>query len=202
MVSIMQFWKKEPLMNRVACPKQALCYLLTALCLVSSLSVQGQNINIRQAESALVDDFYVLNASLDFDFNQAVLDALNDGVQLQINIQIRLERVRGWLWDPTVKEDTILVILERHPLADSYQITKLKTGEKTQYQNLNDALLSLSRIENYSLINRDILDPDSSYTGYIMATLEIETLPAPLRFVSSVSRQWQSQSNWYHWTLK
>jgi len=189
-------------MNRVAYPKKALSYLLTAACLVISLPAQGQNINIRQAESALVDDFYVLNASLDFDFDEEVLDALNDGVQLLINIRIRLERVRGWLWDPTIKEDTILVILERHPLADSYQITKLKTGEKTQYQHLNDALLSLNRIENYSLINRDVLDPDSSYTGYIMATLEIETLPAPLRLVASVSRKLQSQSNWYSWKLK
>jgi hypothetical protein len=176
--------------------------MLLVLCLSAPIRASAQSIEIEQAGTELVDDFYLLDAGIKFSFDEEVLEALDHGVQLQIDIHIRLERIRKWLWDPTVKEDIISFLLERHPLGNYYLITNLKTQSREQYLTLEEALSALGIISKYILISKDVLDTDSSYSGYIMASLDIETLPPPLRPVAFVSRQWQMESTWYEWLLK
>lgn len=197
----MQSWKKGPAVVNTSGPCKKIIRLLILVCLIFTNPLQAQ-VRISEAASPLEGDYYVINADLDIELDETALTALQAGVQLEINIAIRLERVRGWLWDPIVKEDNILMRLERHPLVGTYQITWPVKGEKAQYQGLEEALAALRNITDHPLINKDILDPESAYVIHMLATLDVETPPAPLRLMTAIAKKWGQRSDWHSWPLR
>jgi hypothetical protein len=201
MVSIMQSWKNRTPAHSPADLSNKIIRLLILSCLLFTHPLQAQ-VRISEAASPLDGDYYVINAGLDIELDETALTALHAGVQLEINVAIRLERVRGWLWDPIVKEDNISMRLERHPLVGTYQITWLATGEKAQYQGLEEALAALRSIAGHPLINKDILDPESAYVIHMLATLDVETPPAPLRLMTAIAKKWDQRSDWRSWPLR
>lgn len=197
----MRSWKNRRAVVNTAGPCKKIIRLLILVCLLFTHPLQAQ-VRISEAASPLEGDYYVINANLDIELDETALTALQAGVQLEINVAIRLERVRGWLWDPIVKEDNILIRLERHPLAGTYQITWPVTGEKAQYQGLEEALAALCNIAGHTLINKDILDPESAYVIHMLATLDVENPPAPLRLMTAIAKKWGQRSDWYSWPLR
>lgn len=197
----MRSWKTGPAVTKPASSKNKLIRPLILVCLLITHPLQAQ-VRVSEAASPLDGDYYVINALLDIELDETALTALQAGVQLEINVAIRLERVRGWLWDPVVKEDSLSMRLERRPLTGTYQIAWPATGEKAQYQGLEEALAALRNIAGHPLINKDILDPESDYVIHMLATLDVETPPAPLRLMTAITKKWDQRSDWYSWPLR
>jgi len=165
-----------------------------------SLPLSAQEISIEHASSNLVEEYYRFDASIKYDLDAEVINALEHGVSLNFDIIVRLVRKRNWSWDPTVKEETLSFRLEYHPLSDNYVVTNLDSGKRQQYRHLSEALKSIGTIKAHPLINRGILDADSAYYGYIRARLTIEALPPALRPVIYGSRT--VKSPWHNWMIK
>ena len=81
-------------------------------------------------------------------------------------------------------------------------MSNLNSGNRYQLQTLNEALTILGAIKNYKLIKADDLEKNAKYTGDIMAKLNIESLPPPLRPVAYASEQWQLKSSLRKWVIK
>ena len=176
---------------------------LLALLLWLSLPAPAysQGIEFQQLESTLVGGIYLLDARIKYDFNDEILEALEHGVSLRIDIIIRIKMKRKWLWDRKISEKVINFKLERHPLSDHYLVTNLNSGNRYQLQTLSEALTVLGTIKNYKLIEAAELEKDEKYRGDIMAKLNIESLPPPLRPVAYASKQWQLKSPRRKWDL-
>ena len=144
----------------------------------------------------------MLDAVIKYDFNNEVLEALDHGVSLRIDIVIRIKKKRKWLWDKKIREDVINYKLERHPLSNHYLVTNLNSGNRYQLQSLDNALTAMGTIKNYKLIEARDLEKKASYTGDIMAKLNIESLPPPLRPVAYASEHWQLKSPWQKWVIR
>lgn len=162
----------------------------------------SHGIEFQALESTLVGGIYLLDASIKYDFNDEVLEALEHGVSLRIDIIIRIKKKRKWLWDKKIREDVINFKLERHPLSNHYVVSNLNSGNRYQLQTLNEALTVLGTIKNYKLIKVADLEEDANYYGDIMAKLNIESLPPPLRPVAYASEQWQLKSPRKKWAIK
>ncbi len=161
----------------------------------------AQGITVEQASSELVNESYLLDARINFSFDKKVLEALEHGVALNIDIIIRVKQKRVWIWDPIIRENILKLKLEYHPLSDHYLLTNLTTGNRYQHRSLEQALTELGTINDHILINSNMLKDDTIYKGFIKAKLNIENLPPPLRPVAYISKQWQLKSPWYQWVV-
>ena len=162
----------------------------------------SQGIEIKSLESTEVGGIYLLDAQIEYLFSEEVLEALEHGVALRIDIIIRIKKTRKWLWDKEIREEIVNYRLERHPLSNHYLVRNLNTGNRYQLQSLSNALAILGTISNHKLIDASELKENSTYTGHIMAKLNIESLPPPLRPVAYASEQWKLESKWQEWVLK
>ena len=162
----------------------------------------AQEIEFTTLESTEIGGIYLLDAEIEYGFSDEVLEALEHGVALRIDIIIRIKKQRNWLWDKKIREVTLNYKLERHPLSDHYLVSNLDTGNRYQLQSLAAAIAVLGSIKNHKLIYANELEKNASYIGHIMAKLNIESLPPPLRPVAYASEQWKLESTWHKWVIK
>ncbi len=171
------------------------------LCLVVS-GVQASEVHVDFATSTLVDNRYLVDAYVEYEFDDEVITALTHGIPLRIDTHIKIKRERQWLWDPVVRAETMSFQLQRHALSDHYLLTNLNTDEKEQFQYLDEALRTLGSINSHFLFDLETIDSEASYVGYLKSELNIEALPPPLRPIAYFSRHWQADSEWYEWSVK
>lgn len=178
-------------------------YILVCLFgLITSGGAFARGINIEYAASDLKEGVYLVNARITFSFDDEVLNALKHGVSLAINIYVRLEQKRKWLWDKTVKKHVLDFELQYHPLSNNYLVINLDSGQREQFLTLDEALAYLGSIKNYNLVNKNELSDKKHYQGLIKAELNIESLPPPLKTAAYVSSEWQLESKWYEWDVR
>ena len=69
------------------------------------------------------------------------------------------------------------------------------------YLQLDDALLAVGNISDLPVIHQDQLDKDRLYKMRLRGSLDIESLPTPVRLLAYVSSAWDMRSEWYAWPL-
>ncbi len=169
-------------------------------CLSMKVAAAGE-IKVTHVSSELMENYYYLNAQIDFDFNDDVLGALNHGVELNIDIIIEVKIKRRWLWDKLYKQDVIQFKLNYHPLSSLYVVTRLDNSERRQFNSLNDALQHLGGVNRYFLLNNDNVKAGHRLTGLLKAKLNVDDLPTALKPITFISSQWQLDSQWYQWNI-
>jgi Domain of unknown function (DUF4390) len=177
-----------------------LVVLACVLCLCPS--VQGAEIAIRHASTKQLDDGYALDARIEFSFDDDIRNALDHGVELNIDVFIEIRRERKWLWDPTIKKVRRSFALQNHPLSNNYIVRDVDSGDRHQFASLPDALRYIGTIGNLHVLNPDEIESDEKYEGFIKAELNVETLPAPLQPIAYVSGYWRTESSWYEWVVR
>jgi hypothetical protein len=176
--------------------------LITIACLIACVEAAAEGISIERATGRIRDTEYLMDASIRYDLGDSVLEALSHGIQLQFDVTVEIKRERNWIWDETIKFETIIYRLAYQPLSNNYLVTNLNTGDGEQLHDLASALKYLGTITNYPLIGRDELNPEASYTGYITSELRIRTLPLPLQPLAYISPNWHLTSLRYEWTIR
>lgn len=176
--------------------------LLLGLLVGLALAVSAAGFHVLEADTYLKQGVYRLNATIEYGLSQAALDALNNGVPLTISLEMEVLRRRDWLWDETVASLQQRFRLEYHALAEQYLVTNLNSGEYRSFPTRGTALEYLGRIRDFPLLDRSLLDPAGNrYYGQMRATLDIESLPAPLRPLAYLSGDWRLTTEWYTWPL-
>lgn len=162
----------------------------------------AEGISIEHASSRLVDDSYRFDAKIKFDFDGELLVALEKGVELNIEVLIRVKRERKWLWDPVVAEKRLKFLLQHHPLSNDYIVTDLANHVPHQFPSADAAIRHLGSINNLFLLDRNSIRDGATHTGYMRARLNIDLLPVPLQPAAYVSKEWRLQSPWYKWVIR
>lgn len=176
--------------------------LITFLIIFASTKVQAAGIEVNNVNSFIKDDDYILDSVINFDLADEVVEAIDHGVTLHIDVLTRIKRQRKWAWDKTVLERTYSYRLEKHALSEDYIVTNISSNERQQLSSLNEALTALGNITGLVLVPSVALIPDRSYTGLIMVQLDIEKLPPPLRPIAYASDEWQLKSDWKEWDIR
>ena len=161
-----------------------------------------KGIEIDYINGAMKEDVYSIDAHILYNFSAESREALDHGVALQIDIELRVMKRRQWLWNKTITSKVLSYRLEHHPLSGYYLVTNLIDGSRQQFQSLGGVLNFLGTIKNYPLVARGLLLPDNVYIAQIRARLNIQALPAPLRPLAYVSSKWYLASTWHDWIIQ
>jgi hypothetical protein len=67
------------------------------------------------------------------------------------------------------------------------------------YSSLSEALRTLSRVRGWTVIERDRVRSDTTYTASVRMRLDTTQLPKPFQVSAIANRDWTLASNWYRW---
>jgi hypothetical protein len=169
--------------------------------LADSDSARGQ-VEILSAYTEFRDDVFYVNARIDYRLNQSALDALENGVRLNVELDVDVRRRRRLIWDPAVAELRQRYRLSYHALSERYVVSNLNSGDVASFSDLATALSQLGRIDRLPLIDAPLLDDDSRYDVSIRAVLDVKDLPGPLNLLSRFWGDWRIASERYSWRLE
>jgi hypothetical protein len=156
---------------------------------------------IREAHTELKDDVYYLQANIDYRFSRPALEALEKGVPLTVVMRIEILHERNLLWSQTVASLEQRYQLSFHALSQQYMLRNLNSGSQYTFPSLDAAATVLGTVTDLPVIDGNLLEEDGPYSGRLMAELDVDQLPVPLRLLALVSKDWQLNSEWYTWPL-
>lgn len=157
---------------------------------------------VRRADTVLADKVYRLDATIDYRLSEEVLQALHNGVPLNIRLDIEVDRSRDYWLSETVAALQQRYELAYYPLADQYLVRNINSGARYSFATLEDALAQLGEVNDFPLLDKKFLRRSDVYTGRLRAQLDIDDLPTPLRLWAYVSAGWRLSSEWYPWPIQ
>lgn len=168
----------------------------------SDAQAEAPRFIIHSAATRLVNDVYVLNAEIEYQFSAAVLEALENGVPLTLELTIEVIHPRAWLWNEQFTDLKQRYRLQYHALTQQYLVRNLNSDTQYNFPTRSAALHALGNVADLPLLDKRLLQADQPYTARLRAGLDIETLPTPLRLLAYLSPQWHLDSAWYTWSLQ
>lgn len=174
------------------------CFLLAGF---SAGPAFGQEFTVREAHTELVNEVYQLDAWIDIQLGEEVVDALQSGVPITIEVDIEVYRPRQYLWNERIASLRQRYRLEYHALSERYLVTNLNTRAQQSYPSRAAAIAAVGVINDLPVLDRKLLAEGEGYMARLRARLDIEALPAPLRVLAYLSPSWRASSTWYAWEL-
>jgi hypothetical protein len=182
--------------------RRTLLLLLAGCMAPAGVAADPQGSQVGYYETRLVDGVYQLDAGIDYRLTDTLVEALRNGIDLLIEVEIEITRVRNWWADADVATLRQRYRLSFHALSGTYQIANLNSGVATVYPSLNSALWAVGVLRGLPLIDASLLEEGRRYMVQMQARVEPESIPLPLRPQAYFSRQWQSSTDWYEWPLR
>ncbi len=180
---------------------RALAGVLACLPASTPALAQQERFDVRSAFVEPVEGVWQLGATLDLSLSRPAREALAESIPLELRLDIVVTGQRRFLPSETVAELEQRWRLSWDALAERYVVTQLNSGSLSNYQSLDQALESLSRIRGLPLIDATLLEPGRRYEVSVRATVEIGGVPAAVK-VLLFWREWSRSTDWYTWSLR
>ena len=176
-------------------------FLFLTLCLMAwhVPNALAGDIVVEEATLIEVDQLPIVRSTMAFKFSNAAIEALNSGVAIFLEFNLKVKRERKYLWDKSVVRLSKRLKLERHALTERFIITDLLDQQRRIFDSLESAFDGINDMSDIPVSSLSEIQQDT-YSLAIKAKLDIEALPAPLRPVAYVSPSWRMSSGWYEWT--
>lgn len=175
--------------------------LLFHLCLLPLLALAG-DAQIRDVRTLLSDGVYRMGARIDFNLNDTLQQALQNGVPLVLELRIEVIRERGWLWADREAHLRQRFGLQYQALTRRYLVNNYSTDVQYSFLELEEALDYIGNIYDLPLIDANLLKPQHTYWVRMRADLDIESLPTPVRLWAYLGSDWSLQGDWQRWPLQ
>ena len=192
--------------SRVRAPYRPMRWLMAVLAMLvmswsdfSSADDSGEFL-VEDAHAWSDAGMQMLDARFAIRLSSGAQEALDNGVPVVLELHVQLVKTHKWFWDSVEVDLTERRQLEYHALSRSYLVKNLNAGTQSNYRRLEDALLAAGTIDNLVLTDEP-LQPGRSYIVRIRGSLDVESLPTPVRLLAYVSSAWDMQSEWYAWQL-
>jgi len=141
-----------------------------------------------------------LGAQFEILLSSGAEEAVKNGVPLVFEFQVQVVKKNTWIWDSVEIEHVLYRELRYHALSESYQVRDVSAVSQGNYRRLDDALRAAGSIEKLLLSGR-VLDSGLNYEIRLRGSLDIESLPTPVRLIAYVSSAWDMTSKWFSWPL-
>jgi hypothetical protein len=158
---------------------------------------------VNHAEIVLTNKVYQLNARLTFDFSQDVMDAIENGVPMVLNLDIEIMRPRRYFWDEEVASLEQRYQLQYHALSEQYVVRNLNSGAQYTFFSLTAALQKIGNVDHLPIIDQQLLKnrEADNYYARVRVGLGFDNLPVPLKLDALISSSWWLDSDWYRLDL-
>lgn len=158
---------------------------------------QASDFKISNQTCRSQDNAFVLDADIDFDFSDKAIEALLNGVPLTLEIHLQVRRKGAWLWEKDLLDSRIRYQIRYHPLASVYQVIDLQNNAQQSFVTREVAISSLGDIRGLPVILHSQLEKGKIYKIGLRATLDVDSLPLPLRTMAYLSPDWNLSSKWH-----
>lgn len=174
----------------------AVCLLLLA---VVAPPAAAAGIEVRNAQLTAVDDGYAASADFNIEFNPRLEEAVTKGVILYFVADFELSRVR-WFWlDEKLVSRSQTFRLSYHALTRQY---RLSSGALHQsFDTLYEALRILSRLRNWTVIERGTVRVEETYLASLRLRLDLTQMPKTFQVSALANRDWNLSSEWARWSF-
>jgi hypothetical protein len=141
-----------------------------------------------------------LYARVQYPLNPAIREALQDGVTLTFDVEVKVDRIRHLWFNANVVDLTLRRELAYHVVTDRFVVRDVRTGEQKSFDTLQEALAYLGRVDGWPILVEPQLD-GGRYIISVRAGVRRGKLPASLRALLFWTDDWQRVSKWYSWSL-
>lgn len=176
-----------------------MCFLAT----VAAPAVLAQTrIEIRAASLALDEGVYELDAAMVLELPEGARKAIEAGLAMRIDYDIRISRVRQYIPDPGVASLVQSYEVSYHALSQRYLLRNMNTGEQQDYGTLDAALERVGDVRGLPVIDAALVQDGPTYEVGVRAVLDMGTVPDALSWLLFWTDDWSTSSEWYSWTLR
>jgi len=144
---------------------------------------------------------FLLDGQFSITLSSGAKEALENGVPLVFELQVQLVRAHLWFWDTVKVELKQVRQIQYHDLSRTYVVKDINAGTQRNFRRLSDAMDAAGAIENLLLSDGQPFEDSASYKIRLRGSLDIESLPTPVRLIAYVSSVWDMNSEWYVWSL-
>jgi len=176
--------------------------LLLVLCVTAAGAAladdkQRGSFRVTEIRTQELGGVYRLDARLEARFSSGALEALENGIPLVVELQVQVYGANPWLWDVIVSEQTQRRQIQYHALSRRYLVRNLDSGDQYSFHRREDALLEVGSLVGLPLLESGLLEAGKSYFVRLRGSLDIESLPTPVRLLAYVSPAWDMSSEWH-----
>lgn len=157
--------------------------------------IQVLNLNDYQMDQRLV-----LDASVLFQLNANITEAVNHEVPLTFTTEIELNETYSLIGFEiprnrvTIQYESQLNFFGFNKI---YVITNKRNQKVQSFSNLSEALKTMGTLSNFYIANLAELHPDTLYTIKLRVSLNKWKLPTPLIIESMWNPAWELDSGWH-----
>ena len=182
--------------------------LLTTLCVLALGAGAGRAyadaldgvLEVRSAYVNIDHGVFLLHARVEYPQGPAIRNALRDGITLDFDLDVRIERERRLWFNANIVELTLHRQLSYHAVSDRYVVRDVRSGDQDTFATLDEALETLGKVDGWPILVEPQLD-GGNYTISVRAGVRRGELPASLRALMFWTDDWARQSEWYTWSL-
>jgi hypothetical protein len=169
-----------------------------------ALSAHGgeYGVTVLRANLPRLGEDYFLNADIDYRFSPAVIEALEQGIPLTLELDLTIHAARDYWFDQPIFSRQRRVQLRYHPLAESFQVMDLDSGAIQPFMGLSILLETVSHVRKWQVTPEVELDESENYRARFSVSLDIESLPLPLRIEAYLSPDWYLKSPPFEWHVE
>lgn len=160
-------------------------------------SLWAEGVSIEDIHTVLRDDNIYVSAKLNFVLTDKVREAVDNGIPVVLVIKMRIDRPREYWFSEEVVRERRRYELRYHALAERYLVSDLGSGVQQRFRRLEAALEYAGRLLNYHLVDSKELGDPGDYQLRMLGTLDIGSLPTPLRLWAYLDSGWYVKSEWY-----
>jgi hypothetical protein len=179
----------------------ARCWLAAAALLWLPAAL-ADDFSISGGGTRLVDGAYLANAQIEYRFSEDVLEALDNGVPLWLELHVQVRREGAWVWEADIVDLRLRSQIRYSPLSSTYQVVNVQNGARESFATRAAALKALGEVKDLLVVRADQLKGAEKYVVEMRAVLDIEALPLPLRPLAYLSPAWNLSSEWSTWPLR
>lgn len=196
-----------PVYRKITEGRQRATQLIAALIIILGLSAPAWasdegRFQMMQMAVNMVGDRYTLDASIDFYPNDAIINALHNGVTLNLDIDIEMFEQRNWWWDKDLAELTLHYQLRYFALSRQYILHDIQRHTRRSFQSLDSALKALGTLKGIQLLDSETLLADADHEIRVRIQTNIDNLPPQLKPMSFFSSSWHQSSDWHIWIMQ
>jgi hypothetical protein len=155
---------------------------------------------VTSAKVSKIGNGYTLNAQIEYPLTPRVVEALDHGVPINFQQQIRLVRSipilgKYWQWQSERWQTTLTYQLRYHALSKQYILVSMDTRKQLNFPSLASALSELGKIQNFNLPPEHLTDTLVTALQ-LRSGIDLHALPTPMRPGALISSKWQLTSPW------
>jgi hypothetical protein len=157
---------------------------------------------VTDGEVELGEAGWLLNVWIDIKLSKGAYKALENGVPLVFEFHVQTLEKHPWLWDRVIEEQRQMREVQYHPLSRTFIVTNITTGEQRDFRRLEEAIQFVGILQNINVLDYAAAGDNRDYAVRLRGSLDIESLPTPIRLQAYIYNKWDMKNAWQQWSLE